>query len=117
MPDTSPDVRLLNAERDLQSHAKTITVFTDEIARHLVRIETLEGWRHNQNVVEAREDERDKSLYQRLDKIEKSIEVVGAESKSGINAIRGFGWKIFWLVAGTCVAVFVTFTLKGGLMP
>ena len=115
MPETSHEARLANAERDLQSHAKTITVFTEELSHYKARVEGLEQWRHSQNIVDAREDERDKALYRRLDAIEDSIKSVRDEGKENTDSITGFGWKIFWLVAATCVGVFVTFILKGGL--
>lgn len=68
--------RVALAERNLVDHAKSLSVFADEIGKINVRMQIMEDWRHDRNVAAAREDERDKSLYKRLDDIESSIEAI-----------------------------------------
>ncbi len=77
MPNTiTTEERVALVERSLVDHAKSLTAYNDEFAKFGARLLALEDWRHDRNIAAAREDERDKSLYKRLDEIEASIEAI-----------------------------------------
>lgn len=107
--------RLLRAEerlglnsRDLIDHAKTLTAHNDELSK-------LIQWRFNSDVLMAREEERDKSLYRRLGEIEASIEDSRKESAAGIREIKGTWARVQWIIITAVVIAFAAFVLKGGL--
>lgn len=93
-----------DAHRDLQAQAKTLSAYADEIQKHDTRLAALETANRLREISEAREEERDKALNARLEKIEKAIE-----------GIQGVGNKLVWLVGSGIVLAFLTFMFKGGL--
>jgi S-methylmethionine-dependent homocysteine/selenocysteine methylase len=77
VPNTiTTEERVALVERSLVDHAKSLTAYNDEFAKFGARLAAIEDWRHTRDVAAAREDERDKSLYRRLEEIEKSIEAI-----------------------------------------
>ncbi len=54
-------------------------------------------------LAEAREDERDKALGDRLGRIENSIEKGIAAAIAEVNAIKGNFSKAFWIAMGTII--------------
>jgi hypothetical protein len=56
-------------------------------------------------IAEARAEERELRLNERLKNIDADLE-----------AIRGVGTKLLWIVAGGVVTAFLAFLLKGGLI-
>jgi hypothetical protein len=83
-------VRLL--ERDARSHARSLTEIVKAIAAHDIDLKKLEEWRMTRLIAEAHEEERDKALYGRLDRIDESI-----------KAMRGVWSRIVWIAAGTVI--------------
>lgn len=57
----------------------------------------------NRLLAEAREDERDKSLSDRLGRIERSIEDGLKGVKADINGMRGVWTRILWIAAGVVI--------------
>ena len=106
---TEPDIheRLQLVERDTRDLAKSVSVLTQEIGG-------LKDWRTSVNLTAAREDERDKSLYRRLDEIEKSVEAVQTEARAGLKEIKGAASRVQWIVISAVIGVIITFIFKGG---
>jgi hypothetical protein len=75
------------------------------------RVRALESYAQSRAIVEAREDERDKALYDRLARMEDHI----TDTKSEIKGIKGLGAKVLWTIASALILALVTFVLKGGL--
>jgi chromosome segregation ATPase len=93
---------------------------------HRVRI--LEAKEQSNEVVRAREDERDKVLYSRLDKIERktdaldgigtkisTIDIQMSTIRKDVDSIKGGFSKIMYTAGGTLVVAIVGFIIKGGL--
>jgi hypothetical protein len=88
--------RLNLLERWSRSHARSIGEITDVVGRQGVKLEAIEKWQMERLVAEAREEERDKALYARLDRID-----------ANINSMRGVWTRIMWIAAGTVVPAVV----------
>lgn len=82
------ELRLSTLERGLEDHARSLSEIVNSV-RNLAssieplrplpdRITAMEEWQVNRRVVEAHEEERDKALYERLDRIEKSLNEANA---------------------------------------
>jgi chromosome segregation ATPase len=93
---------------------------------HRVRI--LEAKEQSNEVVRAREDERDKVLYSRLDKIERktdaldgigtkisTIDIQMATIRKDVDSIKGGFSKVLWAALIALVGAFVAFVVNGGL--
>ena len=96
--------RLDLVERDLRDHAKTITTVVETNKNQLERIGFLEQAFRKWEIAEARAEERSLRNSDRLKSIEEDLE-----------ALRGVGTKLLWIVAGGVLTAFVAFVLKGGL--
>ncbi len=99
--------RLSLVERDTRDHAKTLSALSQEIAN-------INEWRSATNLMTAREDERDKSLYRRLDEIERSVEAVRTEALAGVKEIKGAASRVQWIVISVVIGAVVAFVFKGG---
>ena len=99
--------RLGLVERDTRELAKSVGALTQEIAG-------LKDWRTSMNLTAAREDERDKSLYRRLDEIEESVEAVQTEARAGLKEIKSAAARVQWIVISAVIGVVITFVFKGG---
>jgi hypothetical protein len=62
-------------------------------------------------VTEAREDERDKALYERLTRMEDQIK----ETRGEIKEIKGLGGRALWIVGSVVLTAIVAWVIKGGL--
>ncbi len=100
--------RLTLAECDLRDHAKSISAITTEVG-------LINEWRTAINLMTAREDERDKALYRRLDEIERSVEGVRTEAIGGVKEIKGAASRVQWIVISVVIGGVVAFIFKGGL--
>lgn len=98
------------AERDLRAHSRSLTEIVNSHRGLEGRISKVEEWQVSKQIAEAREDERDKALYDRLGRIEESIRegIAGVELKVG--KITGFGSRIFWIAMGTVIPAIVLVT-------
>lgn len=94
-------------ERDLRAHSRSITEIVQDQRKLETRISEIEEWKVTKEIAAAREDERDKSLYERLGRIELGIEHSFTSLRKDIGAIRNFGWKIFWIAATPVVTAIV----------
>jgi hypothetical protein len=83
-------------ERWSRNHARSIGEITDVVGRQGVKLEAIEKWQMERLVAEAREQERDKALYERLDRID-----------ANIDSMRGVWTRIMWIAAGTVVPAVV----------
>ncbi len=77
------------------------------------RVEHLESLAQERAITEAREDERDKALYARLDRMEGQIK----DTREEIKDMRGIGAKGLWVFMSAILVGFATFIIKGGLSP
>jgi hypothetical protein len=87
-------VRLL--ERDSRAHARSLTGIVNEVAAMGAVLKKLEEWQMTRLLAEAREEERDKALYGRLDRIDESI-----------KAMRGVWTRIAWIAAVPIIGAIV----------
>jgi hypothetical protein len=87
-------VRLL--ERDTRAHARSIGEIVGKAAGLMDRLISVEEWKVTRLISEAREEERDKALYSRLDRIDESI-----------KSMRGAWSKIMWIAAATIIPAVV----------
>jgi hypothetical protein len=91
-------------------------------------VRILEAKEQSNEVVRAREDERDKVLYSRLDKIERktdaldgigtkisTIDIQMSTIRKDVDSIKGGFSKIMYTAGGTLVVAIVGFIIKGGL--
>lgn len=97
--------RVAQLENHVGRHASSLTDFVKLFDGVEKRVETLEERHQARQIIEARQEERDIQLERRL---------VGIEN--GIQAIKNFGAKFFWVVTGAIVLAFVAFVIRGGLV-
>jgi regulator of replication initiation timing len=95
------------AERQRQ----TISDIVKEAVALDMRVRSLETFAQTRAVAEAREDERDKALYERLTRMEDQIK----ETRGEIKEIKGIGSKALWIVGSALLTALVAFVIKGGL--
>jgi hypothetical protein len=109
MPERIPELndRVQLVERDTRDLAKSVSAVIQELG-------SLKDWRTTVNLTAAREDERDKALYRRLDEIEKSVEGVQSEARTGLKEIKGAAARVQWIVISAVIGVVITFVFKGG---
>ena len=86
-------------ERDSRSHARSLTEIVNVVGELSVDMKKLEEWQMTRLLAEAREEERDKALYGRLDRIDTSIN----GTKDDIKAMRGVWTRILWIAAGVII--------------
>lgn len=94
-------VRLL--ERDVRNHSHTLTSLVEHQSNTSKHLRELEEFRMERLLAAAREDERDKSLGDRLTRIEASIDVGLDALTKQINAIKAVGVKLGWIIIGAVV--------------
>lgn len=88
-----------------------ISEIVKEAAALAMRVRSLEAFAQTRAVAEAREDERDKALYERLTRMEDQIK----ETRGEIKEIKGIGSKALWIVGSALLMALVAFIIKGGL--
>lgn len=86
-------------ERDVRSHARSIGEIVKVVGSLGDDVKKLGEWQMTRLVAEAREEERDKALYGRLDRIDASVN----GTKDDIKAMRGVWTRILWIAAGVLV--------------
>lgn len=103
-----------------ERQAEMISEIVREALALDVRVRSLEGLAQTRAITEAREDERDKALYDRLGRIEKNVEgfegvsVKVATLTKDVDSIKGGVSKILWTIVLTVVAAIAGFAIKGG---
>jgi hypothetical protein len=90
-------------ERDVRAHSRSITKLVENDQQQADSIKDLEEWKLNRLLVEAREEERDKSLYGRLERIEESISSGIQGVSKEVQAIKGNFSRAFWIAMGTLI--------------
>jgi hypothetical protein len=122
MPDNFEDTHGLG---DLAAIARRVEALTllkerhEEMIREGVReavaiearVRILEAYAQTRAVTEAREDERDKALYERLTRMEDQIK----ETRGEIKEIKGLGGRALWIVGSVVLTAIVAWVIKGGL--
>lgn len=96
---TSLEGRVDTLERDSRDHAKTLSEIIE-------KLNLLEKENHERRLIEVRAEERSIARTEQLERIEKDI--------AGIKAV---GSRILWIIVVAVIGAFVTFVLRGGLMP
>lgn len=89
----------------LTRHGEILSSYADRMALMDARLKLVEEYTVTRKIAEAREDERDKALYTRLDRIERDI-----------DGIKGLGAKALWVIGSAVLVALVAFVLKGGLI-
>jgi hypothetical protein len=95
--------RLSLVERDVRGHARSIGEIVKSVASLSDDVKKLGEWQMTRLVAEAREEERDKALYGRLDRIDASVN----GTKDDIKAMRGVWTRILWIAAGVVVPAII----------
>lgn len=103
--------RLEELERYVSNQGNSISEITKAHGALSGRVDHLESLAQERAITEAREDERDKALYDRLDRMEKSIEVTNKDIKD----LRGIGAKALWVFISAIIVAAAAFVVKGGL--
>lgn len=75
------------------------------------RVRSLEDDKQNNAISRARDDERDKALYERLSRMEDEIK----ETREEIKGIKNLGGRVLWLVSCILITALVGWVIKGGL--
>jgi hypothetical protein len=78
------------------------------------RVRALEIAETSRAIAVAREDERDKALYSRLDKIERKVDALDGVADKVTDIRNGFS-KALWAVVLAVIGAVVIFVIKGGL--
>jgi len=94
--------RLSLTERDVQSHARTLTAHNDQIAAI--------------NTERAVNVERDKNLNERLDRIDRALLESKNETARQINGIYKLGWWVLAAFGSAFCALLANFMFKGGFI-
>jgi len=100
------DRRLDTVERNASDLAKSVGALAEETAAQA-------RWRRELELVAAREEERDKALYQRLDSIDKQIEEVREESRAAAKEVRGVWVRVQWIIITTVIGGIVGWLVMG----
>ena|SRR5687767_2863389 len=104
--DEIPVMRRLDViERDLRDHVKTFTAMTEQAQSWHQRLVAVELAFRRWEIAEARAEERGIRTREQLEKMEEELE-----------ALRGVGTKLLWIVAGGVITAFLAFVLRGGLV-
>lgn len=94
-----------------ERHEEMIREGVKEALAIEARVRVLEAYAQTRAVTEAREDERDKALYDRLARMEDQIK----ETRVEIKDIKSVGSKALWIVGSALLTALVAFVVKGGL--
>jgi hypothetical protein len=104
-----------------ERHEEMIREAAKEAVAIDARVRVLEAYAQTRAITEAREDERDKVLYERLSKIERKTDALeGIDTKivtirADVDAIKGNFSKLGWAVITAITIAVVAFVIKGGL--
>lgn len=102
----STEHRLGLLERDARSHARSLTEIIGTMRTFADDLKLLREWQMNRLVAEAREEERDKALYRRLD-----------ELSAAIKSMRDRDGRVLWIIGTALLLAFVAFVVRGGIAP
>jgi len=124
--------RLVDLERYARTHGESLSALTSNLEEHDLRLKTLEGLAQIRAIAEAREDERDKNLYARLDRMDAQIHAIKGEGENSLetrlisltNSTKVIGdnvkslmnnrnWIVV-IVVGAVLTALVSFVIKGG---
>lgn len=103
--------RIEELERFVSNHGTSISAMVENHAALSRRVEHLEALAQARAITEAREDERDKALYDRLDRMDDEIKGTRGEVKD----IRSIAAKAIWVFISAFIVAGATFVIKGGL--
>lgn len=106
--------RVALVERDVRSHAESLTAYNGKLQEHGDRLLAIEEARRARQLEEVRREEREEArdiaLKLRLTHIDLAIGTVQADVKS----IRGAGMKLAWIVITLVAGIIIAFAFKGG---
>jgi hypothetical protein len=94
-----------------ERHEEMIREGVREAVAIEARVRILEAYAQTRAVTEAREDERDKALYERLTRMEDQIK----DTRTEIKEIKGLGGRALWIVGSVVLTAFIAWIIKGGL--
>ena len=109
--------RLTDLEKYARTHGESISTVTKVAEDHERRLAYLEQLAQSRAITEAREDERDKALYKRLDGVDTEIASLRVETTKEFNAIKGVGSKALWVFFSAIILAVAAFVIRGGFAP
>jgi hypothetical protein len=114
----SPDVRteLKRLDHHLTRHGESLSTTVERVLLLDARLKLVEEYSITRKIAEAREDERDKSLKDQLQRMQDEISALRTETRDEIKSIKGVGAKALWIVVGAIILAITTFALKGGFV-
>ena len=72
------------------------------------RVRALESYAQSRAIIEAREDERDKALHDRLTRMEEYAKETRTDIKGELNAIKSIAPRSLWLIATAIVSATIS---------
>lgn len=109
--------RLEALEVYARTHGESITALTGTAVEQEKRIARLEELAQSRAITEAREDERDKALYRRLDLMDAEIAALRTETRKEFGAIKGVAARALGIFFGALILAVVAFLVSGGFAP
>jgi len=100
--------RLSLLEKDVLAHAQSLSAITVHVSDVKQAVDRL-------LIDKAVQDEADKNLRERLERIETSIRDQTKEFNSKLASIYKLAWWFCTVFGGAIIIAFVNFLLKGGL--
>ena len=114
--------RVSDLEKFVSTQGTSLARTVDVQADFLKRLEKLEMLAQVRAITEAREDERDKALYSRLDRMEDQIKETQIslhnqieETKKDLMSVKGVGFKALWVFISAILVAAAAFLVRGGL--
>lgn len=96
------EMRLSTVERFAVTHGESLARHNNEIAEL--------------KTAKAVQVERDRSLYERLDRIDDAIESLASSNNTKFNGIYKLGWWVLAAFGGSFIALLANFIFKGGFV-
>jgi hypothetical protein len=96
----------------LTRHGEIMSSYADRLSLMDARLKLVEEYTVTRKIAEAREDERDKALYERLDRMDGKMKTI----ETDVNGIKGLGTKALGIVGSALLLALVAWVLKGNLV-
>jgi hypothetical protein len=110
MPDVPHELKRI--EHYLTRHGEIMSSYNDRLTLMDARLKLVEEYTVTRKIAEAREDERDKALYARLDRMDGKMNTI----ETDVNGIKGLGTKALGIVGSALLVALVAWVLKGNLV-
>lgn len=111
-PPADIQAELKRFDHYLTRHGESLSTVLERVMLMDARLKLVEEYTVTRKIAEAREDERDKALYERLDRMDGKMKTI----ETDVNGIKGLGTKALGIVGSALLLAFVAWVLKGGLV-